>query len=104
MDDLISRQAAIKVIEDAHHNTEVMSMMDNGKLSGLGAACNIIRNLPSAEPERKKGKWVLFDNQKQEDISNGNYMYTCTNCLHSDVHSKSVVVPYCWHCGAKMGD
>ena len=52
MNDLISRQDALKAIEDAHHNTVVMSMMDNGKLFGFGAACNIIRNLPSAEPER----------------------------------------------------
>ena len=56
----------------------------------------------SAEPERKKGKWMLCNNQRREDMLNDNYMYTCTNCLHSDLHSKSVVVPYCWYCGADM--
>ncbi len=49
--DMVSRQVAIESIQDAHHKTEVMSMFDNGKLSGLANAANIIRNLPSAEPE-----------------------------------------------------
>lgn len=56
----------------------------------------------SVEPERKPGKWMLFENQRQEDINNGNYMYTCSNCLHYDIHAKTVKVPYCWFCGAKM--
>lgn len=55
-----------------------------------------------SNPERKKGKWIICDNQRQEDINNGNYMYTCTNCLRSDVHAKTQKVPYCWWCGAKM--
>lgn len=59
---------------------------------------------PTAEPERKTGKWMLFENQRQEDIDNGNYMYTCSNCLRSDIHAKTVKVPYCWFCGAKMED
>lgn len=54
------------------------------------------------EPERKKGEWILSDNQRREDTENGNYLYFCSNCLHSDIHSKRVDVPYCWHCGADM--
>lgn len=51
MSDLINRQQALEAIQDAHHHVEVMSMMDNGRLSGLGQASNIIRDLPSAETQ-----------------------------------------------------
>lgn len=51
MGELISRQEALEAIQDAHHHVEVMSMMDNGRLSGLGQASNIIRDLPSAQPD-----------------------------------------------------
>lgn len=54
------------------------------------------------QPERPTGTWILVDNQRREDTANGNYAYICSNCLYTDVHAKSVHVPYCWHCGAKM--
>lgn len=53
-------------------------------------------------PEREKGEWILFDNQRVEDTDAGNYLYICSKCCHSDVHSKHLEVPYCWYCGAKM--
>ena len=63
----------------------------------------IIRIMGSdGEPERKTGKWMIIDPQRQEDIDNDNYMYTCSRCLHNDLHARSQVVPYCWWCGAKM--
>lgn len=55
-----------------------------------------------AEQLRPKGKWILSDNQRQEDMENGNYMYICSNCLRSDIHAKSAIVPFCWFCGAEM--
>ena len=54
------------------------------------------------KPERKKGKWLLSDEQRREDTDNGNYLYFCSNCLRSDVHAKTQEVPYCWWCGADM--
>lgn len=49
--------------------------------------------------ERPKGKWVL----KEPDYDDGgNNLYECTNCHHSDIHSGSIEVPYCWYCGADM--
>ena len=53
--------------------------------------------------EQKIGKWILSDVQRREDIENGNYQYFCSNCLHSDIHAKTVTVPFCWYCGADMG-
>ena len=52
--------------------------------------------------ERKKGKWILSDEQRQEDVDNGNYRFICSECGKSDIHSKAVTVSFCWNCGAKM--
>lgn len=95
--DLVERSLVIDVINrsdyDLEYHDEAEMMIDD------------IRSIPSAPPEKRHtGKWMLLDNQRQEDIRNGNYMYTCSNCLHSDVHAKSVKVPYCWFCGAEMAD
>jgi hypothetical protein len=91
MNDPIDRQAAIDAF---------MTATSDGDKAEW---CRwVLKQLPSAQPERPKGHWMLCDNQRREDIENGNYMYTCTNCLHSDVHAKTVTVPFCWNCGADM--
>lgn len=51
-----------------------------------------------------KAKWILSSFQNEEDNTNNNYQYECSNCGHGDIHAKDVYVPYCWHCGAKMED
>lgn len=56
------------------------------------------------QPERKKGKWILSDEQWQEDVNNGNYRFICSECGKSDIHSKAVIVSFCWNCGAEMGE
>lgn len=61
-----------------------------------------IERQPTIEPERKTGKWILYDNQRQEDVDCGNYLYICSECGYSDLHAKTQDVPYCWYCGAKM--
>ena len=50
----------------------------------------------------RHGHWMLYENQNQDDVNNGNYLYVCSNCNHSDVHAKTVEVPFCWFCGARM--
>lgn len=54
------------------------------------------------EAERKTGKWILSEIQRQEDVENDNYQYHCSNCGKGDVHAKGMTVPYCWYCGAQM--
>lgn len=61
-----------------------------------------ILELPSVQPERKKGKWLLSDEQRREDTENGNYLFFCSNCLRSDIHAKTQEVPFCWWCGCDM--
>ncbi len=56
------------------------------------------------ELERPTAEWILRPRELQDEIevANGNYSYECSNCKHGDLQSKSVEVPYCWFCGAKM--
>lgn len=64
-----------------------------------------IDEMPSIQPtieERKTGHWILYENQRQEDVENGNYLYICSECGKSDLHAKTQEVPFCWWCGAKM--
>lgn len=57
MDDLISRQAAIDALMDA--------IDDVGILDGEDIKV-VFDNLPSAQPERKKGKWIEYVNSHCE--------------------------------------
>ena len=108
-EDAISREA-IKQKLQGHHDFFVsaygsfkdMPFTDKARVDEISSCIAMVVNEPSVTPQPKTGKWMLCDNQRQEDINNGNYMYTCTNCLRSDVHAKTQKVPYCWWCGAKM--
>lgn len=63
---------------------------------------SVLQDMPTAEPERKTGRWILHENQRQEDVDNGNYLYICSECGKSDIHAKTQEVPFCWWCGSKM--
>ena len=47
--------------------------------------------------ERKVGKWI-----EEGYVGNDNYNFICSECGHTDTHTKAVKVNYCWFCGAKM--
>lgn len=71
MGDLISRQAAIDALaEELYHNED-----------DYRTAVSVIGGLPSAQPERKKGKWIPVTERMPEpdDIvvvcTNGGQMY-----------------------------
>ena len=106
MNDLISRQAAIDAIDE--YDFEFPNYMERFVTELRDAMKADLKNdieaLPSAQPERESGEWIIADTQNEEDEQNGNYRYTCSCCGYSDIHSKAVRVPYCWHCGAKMNE
>ena len=82
-DDLISRQAAIEVVSHAW-------------AKGLEPT-QFIEELPSAEPERKKGKWM---HDKDDELVSG-YCSFCgwtANIMETDVAD----MPFCPNCGADM--
>lgn len=90
--DCISRQAAI---DDFYHIKCNLQMMDDTHtadkmMHGLHLAENAVKLLPSAQPERKVGKWVPFSPKSQ--------LYSCSLCGQwADRHWN-----FCPACGAQM--
>ena len=83
MADLIDRQAAIDAMF-----ANMPGLMFNDVL-------RILRTLPSAQPERKAGRWKLgpFDRI-------GGYWATCSACERPSFGGGN----YCPYCGARMSD
>ena len=63
--DLISRQAAIDALTEYWHSIEDMHKSLDGETAVYVDCKVIIRNLPSSEPQRKKGKWINHDNSRE---------------------------------------
>lgn len=78
MDDLISRQEAIDAIFGRSH--EIIKMR--------------IGNLPSARPERKRGKWIRQDNKGKPLYG----WYQCSECGAFCGGETN----FCSECGADM--
>ena len=106
MSDLIDRQAAIEAVE---HITSSMSICVNtdechGMKRMQRQAVIELANLPSAQPERMRGTWIIKDNP-----GTGWYRVTCSEC-GEDVASTApwfypnakVTWDYCPNCGADM--
>lgn len=84
--DLISRQAAVDLVTN-------MEFMNN---TAKGILRDRLRKLPSAQPERKKGKWIKGGEQpyfrKHFDI------VVCSKCNKRGEYRWN----YCPNCGADM--
>ena len=94
--DCISRQAAIDALDKRFDNvpmeqtTEILLLRKD------------LRELPSAQPERKKGKWDFI----------GWQMFQCSECKHTFTQGflegwgeytyESLFPPFCPNCGANM--
>lgn len=64
-------------------------------------AVSAIENIPSADVQPVvHGEWI----SNGDPDSNGNALYKCSICHFKDKHAVHLEVPYCWHCGARMGD
>ena len=69
-----------------------------GMKDALDMISSILRNSPTADTEPvRHGRWIFI-----RDDGGGNSLYSCSECGQGDIQSPAVVVPYCWHCGAKM--
>lgn len=103
MDDLISRQDAIKAVEKESQIDGAYGYMDTKSIVDL------LNDLPSAQPEQKVGKWIK--------MSDGDGIYwACSECGEdipriSHFHREFDLFPrlksidktnYCPNCGAKM--
>lgn len=106
MSDLISKQAAIDEIE--YELEMINSALDSITLDfnarerlrqRRGEAreiLNSIQQLPSVQPEQKKGKWI-YPSQDSE-IINKEFFSDCSVCGFSSMNEYK----YCPNCGAKM--
>jgi len=102
MSDLISRQDALdalkeyEVVEsDNFTKTDLITMMTVGTIANCIEA---IVDLPSAEPERKKGEWIKVGHWGRSYKCNqcGNYLdFDGVNAGRGDVN-------FCPNCGADM--
>ena len=94
MADLIERQAVKKMIKN--HRSDFSTEKDYRTAMACAHA------VPSAQPKRENGKWVLSEHQRKEETDNGNYSYICSRCGRYDLHAVTQIVPFCWWCGADM--
>ena len=78
MDDLISRQAAIEAVKQREWLTEdAKEILEE-----------VLTQLPSAQPERKKGRWIDMDDH---------VMCSCCGATHYGSDKN-----FCPNCGADM--
>lgn len=86
MDDLISRQAAIETTWKEPSYTDSLNVLTEVR--------DRIKALPSAQPERKTGRWMLHED--------GWYCSVCELYPSFDCDPEEKGIPYCPNCGAKM--
>jgi len=105
MDDLISRQATVKAIEQ--HKTAALEghIWDERIEHGYAAAhrhlVDIIEQLPSVQPERKTGRWI------PDNTDYYRTKFICSACGESEEvptmgFGYAPMWGYCPNCGADM--
>ena len=97
MSDLISRQAAIDAL-----GVEPLAYTDyeEGLHTKWADAKEALEKLPSAQPERKKGKWL--HKSKQLAALNTAWWYECSICGYHAFNGMRT--DFCPNCGAEMSE
>lgn len=88
--DTIYRQAAIDAIR-AMQTYKLFAGDDQILVDQAGAQTELMM-LPSAQPERKKGRWIRNDNGT----------YSCSVCQSWIPEEQRYYARYCLYCGADM--
>ena len=89
--ELIRRKAAIDVL----YKNYILGRGDLNEV--LDHIVDRLEKLPSAQPERKKGRWIHDGRQFRGGID---WMH-CSECGHKD-NWNAVRTPFCAWCGASM--
>lgn len=102
MADLIDRESAIDAMQEEIELFLVIKP-NSSKIVGPGVRCEdvikILRRLPSAEPERKTGRWIF----------NRYYTWECSECGESPTkgtgytQGSDELYAFCPHCGSYNG-
>ena len=98
MDDLISRKSAIDALEREQSLKERPITEIRWFDLGLRKAQEVLSELPSAQPERKRGKW---------EWNNGDELYYSCSCCGHKAYGNSLEIiggayHFCPNCGAMM--
>lgn len=99
MSDLISRQAAIDVIDAVFPVDPMKSEYAQGIACGAALAKTYVEQLPSAQSEPKTGKWIRHDEVR--NVYGGTYV-ECSECGEKYVVQYIEDEKYCRNCGADM--
>ena len=93
--DTISRQAAIDALRVAYWDDKIQSAKDDPCIVDAMTdwAIRQVKALSSAQPERKKGKWILKPN-----------IYGVAYCSECDYELHTNNTNFCPNCGADMRD
>ena len=101
MSDLIEKQKAVDAIQ---HRADIVDSVYSAFWEGLIIAQDIVKNIPSAEPERKTGKWIDgilyqdFDESEWEKVK----CSVCKNFVVKQIFYHDNKYHYCPYCGADM--
>ena len=65
---------------------------------------DFLRSLPTVSPDevRGVGEWIRQEKSHPNCQEDSDYRYECSVCGWSDQHNAKMIVPFCWHCGARM--
>lgn len=91
MSEWIRREDALDAIQK---RADEVDSVYSAFWEGLKIAQDIVEKVPSAEPERKKGKWI-------HDGSQWANRWICSECEYKWFHSKEEA-HFCPNCGSKM--
>ena len=91
-DDTIYRQAAIEEAKTLFEPSNYGYMIGVGYNHAVADCIAILNNLPSAQPERKKGKWIIVTDSRGRHAE-------CPYCGEWEYHSNQ---KFCGECGAQM--
>ena len=99
MDDLISRQAAIDVIDAVFPVDPMKSEYAQGIACGAALAKTYVEQLPSAQ---KKGHWI--GEHLKYPSGYITFIYHCSECGYEERHAYEDSKPsnFCPNCGADM--
>ena len=115
MKDMIDRQAAIDALRTCY-DTEAITHTNGNEYIDYDQALDLINTLPSAQPERKRGRWTLIGMKKYKTVGRTpdqkevllekewrrEEKIQCSCCGEITMLDYSITYQFCPHCGADM--